>query len=91
MKTTETKPVHFDFSKYGDIYLKHKIDSIKKDNKFLAEHKIKNKHIYAWNTTLMNSENRKTNGQHKFILNLSQRLDLGSSNKHIVLQNLSVN
>ena len=38
----------------------------------------------------MNRENSKTNGRHKFILNLSQRLDLGSSNKHIVLQNLSI-
>ena len=30
------------------------------------------------------------NEPHKFILNLSKRLDLGSSNKHIALQNLSV-
>ena len=45
MKATETKPFHFDFSKYGDIYLKHKIDSIKKDNKFFAGHRMKNEHI----------------------------------------------
>ena len=49
MKTTETKPVHFDLSKYVDIYLKHKIYSIKKDNKFLAEHKIKTS-IYTHET-----------------------------------------
>ena len=36
-------------------------------------------------TIFMNS---KTNKPHKFVLNLSQRLDLRSSNKHIALQNL---
>ena len=38
----------------------------------------------------MNTENSKTNDPHKFVLNLSQRLDLRSSNKHITLQNLSI-
>ena len=38
----------------------------------------------------MNTENSKTNGLHKFVLNLSQRWDLTSSNKHFALQNLSV-
>ena len=38
----------------------------------------------------MNMENSKTNEPHKFVLNLSQRLDLRSSNKYIALQNLSV-
>ena len=38
----------------------------------------------------MNTENSKTNEQHKFVLNLSQRLDLGSSSKHVALQNLSI-
>ena len=41
-------------------------------------------------TILMNSENSKTNEPHKFVLNLSQRLDLKSSNKHVALQNLSI-
>ena len=36
----------------------------------------------------MNMENSKTDEPHKFILNLSQRLDLKSSNKHVDLQNL---
>ena len=30
-----------------------------------------------------NTENSKTNEPHKFVLNLSQRLDLRSSNKHV--------
>ena len=41
-------------------------------------------------TILMNTENSKTNEPHKFALNLSQRLDLRSTDKHIALQNLSV-
>ena len=35
-------------------------------------------------------ENSKTNEPHKFVLNLSQRLDLRSSNKHVPFQNLSI-
>ena len=38
----------------------------------------------------MNTENSKTSEPHKYVLNLSQSLDLRSSNKHGALQNLSV-
>ena len=38
----------------------------------------------------MNTENSKTNESRKFVLNLSQRLDLRSSDKPVALQNLSV-
>ena len=38
----------------------------------------------------MNTENSKTNKPHKFILNLSQSLDLRSSDKHVALQNLTI-
>ena len=41
-------------------------------------------------TILMNTENGKTNEPHKFVLNLSQKLDLRSSNKLVALQNLSI-
>ena len=41
-------------------------------------------------TIFMNTENSKTNESRKFVLNLSQRLDLKSSNKHVALQNLSI-
>ena len=41
-------------------------------------------------TIFMNRENSKTNKQHKFVLNLSPRLDLRSSNKHVALQNLFI-
>ena len=38
----------------------------------------------------MNTEKSKMNEPHKFVLSLSQRLDLRSSNKHVALQNLSI-
>ena len=41
-------------------------------------------------TIFMNTENSKTNEPHKFVLNLSQRLDLKSSNKHVAFQNISI-
>ena len=41
-------------------------------------------------TIFMITKNCKTNEAHKFILNLSQRLDLRSSDKHVSLQNLSI-
>ena len=41
-------------------------------------------------TIFMNTEISKTNKLHKFVLNLSQRLYLRSSNKHAALQNLSI-
>ena len=41
-------------------------------------------------TIFMNMENSKTNDSHKFIFNLSQRLDLRSSDKHVTLKNLSI-
>ena len=42
-------------------------------------------------TIFMNAENEcKTNEPHKFVFNLSQRLNLKRSNKHVALQNLSI-
>ena len=41
-------------------------------------------------TIFMNTENNKTNEPQKFVLNLSQRLDLRSSDKHVAFQNLSI-
>ena len=38
-------------------------------------------------TIFMNTEKSKTNETHKFFLNLSQRLDFKSSNKHVATQN----
>ena len=40
--------------------------------------------------TFMYTENSKTNEPQKFVLNMSQKLDIRSSNKHFPLQNLSI-
>ena len=40
-------------------------------------------------TIFMNTKNSKMNERHKFVLNLSQRLDL-SLDKHVALQNLPI-
>ena len=41
-------------------------------------------------TIFMNTDNSKTNEPHKIAFNLSQRVDLKSSNKHVALQKLSI-
>ena len=41
-------------------------------------------------TIFMNTEIRKTSETQKFIPNLSQKLDLKSSNRHVALENLSI-
>ena len=41
-------------------------------------------------TIFMNMGNSKTNEPHKLIHNLTQRIDLRSSNKHVALQNVFI-
>ena len=41
-------------------------------------------------TILINTENSKRSEPQKFVINLLQRLDLRSSNKHATLENLSI-
>ena len=41
-------------------------------------------------TIFINMENSNASQPHKFVLHLSQRLDLRSSNKRISLQNISI-
>ena len=41
-------------------------------------------------TIFMNTGKSKISEPHKFVLNLTQRLDLKSSDKHVTLQNLSM-
>ena len=41
-------------------------------------------------TIFINTENRKANEPHKFVLNLSQRLDFKKLNEHVALQNLTI-
>ena len=41
-------------------------------------------------TMFVKTENSQTSKPHKSVLNLSQRLDLRSSDKHVALQNVSI-
>ena len=89
--TTEPKIVCFDLPKDDSNNLKHESYSIIKNNELLAEHTIKYEvRQLCMETIFMNTENSKTSEPHKFVLNLSQRLDLRSLNKHAALQNLSI-
>ena len=94
----EPKTCYFDFDLPEDIdkNLKHEFEFITKHNESLAENKkqIKTRLNNQWSNISMemifiNTENSKTNELHKFVLNLSQSLDLRNSNKHIALQNVS--
>ena len=85
----------FDLRKAVDNSSKNEIDSIIKHDELLAEHTIKNEiDNYCPNismkTILMNRENSKTDEPHKFVFDLSQKLDLRSPNKHVALKNLSI-
>ena len=48
------------------------------------------KYKHGNKTIFSNTKDSETNESHKFVLNLSQRLDLRSSNKHVAIQNLSI-
>ena len=81
--TTEPKTFHFDLPKDVSINLNHEICSIMKDFEHLAEYTIKTRldnYCPKKNvkTIFMNMESGKTNELHKFVLDLSQRLDLRS-------------
>ena len=93
--TAEPKTFHFDLLKDVGIDLKHEIFFIMEHNELLTEHTIKTRiDNYCANISLetifMNNEDSKTNEPRKFVLNLSQRLDLRSSNKHVAPQNLFI-
>ena len=79
---TEPKTTHLDLPKDVGNNFNNKIESIKNHHEFFVGHKIPN---ISMKTILMKTENRKTTEPHKFTLNLSQRLDLKSSNKHVAL------
>ena len=41
-------------------------------------------------TIFMNTKNSKTSERHKFVLNLTQRVDFRNSKKYVALQNFSI-
>ena len=95
IKDPKTFCFNFDLPKDVDENLKYEIKFIIKSNESLAKIIIKNDIEqlllkYKMETIFMNTENSKMNEQNKFVLNLSQRLDLRSSDKHVALQNVSI-
>ena len=88
----------FDWPKDVDKNLIHEAEFIIRSNGSLAENKIKmGSKNYFPNISMetlfgnnMNMQISKTNESHKFVLNLSERLDLRNSNKHVALQNVSI-
>ena len=65
-----------------------------KQNEFLTEHAIKKRSINcrdkSMETMFMHTKTIKTNELHTFFINLLQKLDLKTSNKHVAPQNLSI-
>ena len=95
IKDPKTFSFNFNWAKDVDDNLKHDIEFIIKSNESLAENKIKNKIEQlslniSMKTIFMNMENSKMNESRKFVLNLSQRLDLKSVDKDVALQNFSI-
>ena len=83
---------NFDWPKNVDENLNGEIKFIIKINELLVGNKIKNKIeqlLFKYmETVFMNTENSKSNEPHIFVLNLSQILELRSSNEHVALQNI---
>ena len=76
-------------------YLLHHHDKIGQLINIININQIKNEmEQLLWNirmeTIFINIGNWKTNEPHKFVLNLSQILDLKNSNKQVALQNVSI-
>ena len=95
IRDPETFYFNFDSPKNVDENLKYETKFIVKSNEYFDENKIKKSlNNYCQNISMerifVNTENSKRNKPHKFVLNLSQRLDLTSLNKHVALQNVPI-
>ena len=93
IRDPKTFSLNFDWPRYVDENFKHEIEFIIRSNKSLADNKIKNEIeqlLLKFKHGNNLPEHSKTNELHKFVLNLSQTLDLKSSNKHVALQNVSI-
>ena len=93
IRDPKTFSLNFDWPGCVDENFKHEIEFIIRSNKSLADNKIKNEIeqlLLKFKHGNNLPEHSKTNELHKFVLNLSQTLDLKSSNKHVALQNLSI-
>ena len=87
LKMTEPKTVYFDLPKDVDSNRKHGIGYMIKHDEFLVGHTIKTIQLLSkynhGSDVHMNTENSNIIALHQFVLNLSDTLDLRSSNKHV--------
>ena len=95
LRTTKSNNFGFGLPNNADDNLEHEINSVVKHNEFVAENTIEYEvkqsfRVINLEKIFKNTENSKMNEPHKCFLNLSQRLDLRSSNKHFALRNLSI-
>ena len=79
---------YFDWTKDVDKNLNHKIEFVIKSNESVAENNIKNEAEQLLSKYEYGSS--KADETLQFVLNLSKRLDLRSSNKNVALQNFSI-
>ena len=81
----------FDWPNNVDENFKYENGFIIKSNESLVENKIKNCcENKTMKTIFMSTEHSETNEPYKFVLKLSQRLDLRNSNKHVAFEDLSI-
>ena len=83
--STEPKPFCFDLPKDTDNNFTHEIYSIKKHNELSIKYTIKNKIRQLLSKYKHGNYVHKHGKQQRL-----ERLDLRSSNKHVLLQNLSI-
>ena len=86
----KTSGFNFDWPKDLDEKLKHEIEFIIERNESLAWNKIKNEIEQSLSKYVHEHRKQQNNKPHKFVLNLSQRLDLKSAEKYVHLQNLFI-
>ena len=81
----------FDWPNNADENFKYENEFMIKSNESLVENKIKNCcENKTMKTIFMSTEHSETNEPYKFLLKLSQRLDLRNSNKHVAFEDLSI-
>ena len=95
LRDPETFCFNFDWYKHFDKNWKHEIGFIIKINECSAKNKMKDEIEqlllkYKHRNNIHEHGKQQNKLTNRFFLNLSQRLDLKRSDKHVTLQNLSI-
>lgn len=88
--TTEPETMRFDLPTEVNSSLQYETDSIIKHTDFQLNILVKYFPNICIETIFKKSKNSQTNEPPKFVLNLSQRVELRSSNKQAALKNVSI-